>query len=118
MPRAYYDDWTLVAADEVEHFQRLRSHLRASGHDYGDFDTHDGQETCIAGGLRIESLGALAPLQGRIAGRSASRVQGHDGNGVLRPRARPAKFASCCGVQLIPFLFLIAGARKACLRCA
>jgi uncharacterized ferritin-like protein (DUF455 family) len=42
MPRAYYDDWTRVAAEEADHFQRLRSHLRASGHDYGDFDAHDG----------------------------------------------------------------------------
>ena len=42
MPRAYYDDWSRVAAEEADHFQRLRSHLQASDYDYGDFDAHDG----------------------------------------------------------------------------
>ena len=42
MPRAYYLDWTLVAAEEARHFSLLRDHLRAQGHDYGDFPAHQG----------------------------------------------------------------------------
>ncbi len=42
MPRAYYADWVGVAADEARHFTMLRARLRELGHDYGDFDAHDG----------------------------------------------------------------------------
>jgi uncharacterized ferritin-like protein (DUF455 family) len=42
MPRAYYEDWVGVAADEARHFAMLRGRLRELGHDYGDFDAHDG----------------------------------------------------------------------------
>jgi uncharacterized ferritin-like protein (DUF455 family) len=42
MPDAYYADWMSVAADEARHFAMLRARLRALGHDYGDFDAHNG----------------------------------------------------------------------------
>jgi len=42
MPAAYYADWVGVAADEARHFEMLRDRLRQSGHDYGDFDAHNG----------------------------------------------------------------------------
>lgn len=42
MPPAYYLDWALVAAEEARHFRLLRDHLRAQGHDYGDFPAHQG----------------------------------------------------------------------------
>lgn len=42
LPRAYYDDWVRVADEEAFHFTLLRDHLRAHGHDYGDFPGHDG----------------------------------------------------------------------------
>ncbi|NUS38358.1 MAG: ferritin-like domain-containing protein, partial [Lysobacter sp.] len=42
MPRDYYVDWVGVAADEARHFTLLRTRLRESGHDYGDFDAHNG----------------------------------------------------------------------------
>jgi len=42
MPRAYYLDWMLVAAEEARHFRLLRDHLRAQGRDYGDFPAHQG----------------------------------------------------------------------------
>lgn len=42
MPGAYYADWISVAHDEARHFTLLRDRLRAFGHDYGDFDAHDG----------------------------------------------------------------------------
>ncbi|HEY2344414.1 MAG TPA: ferritin-like domain-containing protein [Xanthomonadaceae bacterium] len=42
MPREYYADWIGVAADEARHFAMLRARLRELGHDYGDFDAHNG----------------------------------------------------------------------------
>ena len=42
MPVAYYRDWLRVASEEALHFTLLRDHLRSLGHDYGDFDAHDG----------------------------------------------------------------------------
>jgi uncharacterized ferritin-like protein (DUF455 family) len=42
MPGAYYLDWLRVAAEEATHFGLLRAHLRANGHDYGDFPAHQG----------------------------------------------------------------------------
>ena len=42
LPKAYYDDWIEVAAEEAEHFALLRDRLRSLGHDYGDFDAHAG----------------------------------------------------------------------------
>ncbi|RZI82792.1 MAG: ferritin-like domain-containing protein [Rubrivivax sp.] len=42
MPAAYYLDWLRVAGEEALHFSLLREHLQSLGHDYGDFDAHDG----------------------------------------------------------------------------
>jgi len=42
MPRAFYSDWVGVAADEARHFAMLRERLQQLGHDYGDFDAHNG----------------------------------------------------------------------------
>jgi len=42
MPADYYADWVAVAADEARHFAMLRDRLRHFGHDYGDFDAHNG----------------------------------------------------------------------------
>jgi uncharacterized ferritin-like protein (DUF455 family) len=42
MPSDYYRDWVTVAVDEARHFRLLRARLRELGHDYGDFDAHDG----------------------------------------------------------------------------
>ena len=42
MPREYYADWVGVASDEARHFTLLRARLQAFGHDYGDFDAHNG----------------------------------------------------------------------------
>ena len=41
-PAAYYADWIGVAADEARHFAMLGARLREFGHDYGDFDAHNG----------------------------------------------------------------------------
>jgi uncharacterized ferritin-like protein (DUF455 family) len=42
LPEAYYRDWLRVAGEEALHFTLLREHLLTLGHDYGDFDAHDG----------------------------------------------------------------------------
>lgn len=42
LPPAYYRNWLQVAAEEATHFTLLREHLSGLGHDYGDFDAHDG----------------------------------------------------------------------------
>lgn len=42
LPADYYADWLAVAADEARHFTMLRTRLRVFGHDYGDFDAHNG----------------------------------------------------------------------------
>jgi uncharacterized ferritin-like protein (DUF455 family) len=42
MPDTYYADWVAVARDEARHFVMLRERLQALGHDYGDFDAHNG----------------------------------------------------------------------------
>ncbi len=42
LPDAFYRDWVQVADDEARHFTMLRARLREFGHDYGDFDAHNG----------------------------------------------------------------------------
>ena len=42
LPAAFYADWVQVAHDESRHFVLLRNRLREFGHDYGDFDAHNG----------------------------------------------------------------------------
>ena len=42
LPDAFYADWVGVARDEARHFALLRERLQQLGHDYGDFDAHNG----------------------------------------------------------------------------
>lgn len=42
LPRAYYDDWLRVAAEEARHFALLAERLRAYGLRYGDLPAHNG----------------------------------------------------------------------------
>jgi len=41
MPRAYYEDWLRVAAEEAYHFSLLAAHLQVLGYTYGDFPAHN-----------------------------------------------------------------------------
>src|SRR6476469_697633 len=41
MPAAFYRQWAVVAREEALHFQLLRAHLQAMGHDYGSFPAHN-----------------------------------------------------------------------------
>ncbi len=42
MPAEFYADWASVADDEARHFELLVQRLRELGHDYGDFQAHNG----------------------------------------------------------------------------
>lgn len=42
MPRAFFDDFVAVAADESKHFARLAARLEALGSHYGALSAHDG----------------------------------------------------------------------------
>ncbi len=42
MPDEYYRDWISVAEDESRHFSMLSKRLSALGHQYGDFEAHNG----------------------------------------------------------------------------
>ena len=42
MPPEFYADWASVADDEARHFEMLAQRLCELGHDYGDFEAHNG----------------------------------------------------------------------------
>jgi uncharacterized ferritin-like protein (DUF455 family) len=81
MPVAFYVDWLRVASEEALHFSLLREHLQSLGHDYGDFDAHDGlwrmtQRTAgdvtarmalVPRTLEARGLDATPPLQAKFA---------------------------------------------------
>jgi len=70
-----------VAAEEALHFTLLREHLRTLGHDYGDFDAHDGlwamaertagdvtaRMALVPRTLEARGLDATPPMQARLA---------------------------------------------------
>lgn len=80
MPAEFYRDWLRVAAEEALHFDLLRTHLRTLGHDYGDFDAHDGLWTMaertagdvlarialVPRTLEARGLDATPPLQAKF----------------------------------------------------
>ena len=41
-PRAFFDDWVAVAAEEAKHFALVSARLEALGAAYGDLPAHDG----------------------------------------------------------------------------
>jgi uncharacterized ferritin-like protein (DUF455 family) len=81
MPLAYHLDWLRVASEEALHFTLLAAHLRSLGHDYGDFDAHDGLWTMVEKTrgdvlarmalvprtLEARGLDATPPLQKKLA---------------------------------------------------
>ena len=42
MPESFYAEWTSVADDEARHYGLLSQRLREYGHEYGDFEAHNG----------------------------------------------------------------------------
>jgi uncharacterized ferritin-like protein (DUF455 family) len=81
MPLAYHLDWLRVASEEALHFTLLTAHLRSLGHDYGDFDAHDGlwamvektrgdvvaRMALVPRTLEARGLDATPPLQKKLA---------------------------------------------------
>ena len=80
MPEAFYRDWLQVAGEEALHFTLLREHLQGLGHDYGDFDAHDGlwsmaektkddivaRMALVPRTLEARGLDATPPLQAKL----------------------------------------------------
>ncbi len=63
LPRAFFDDWTEVAAEEAGHFASLTRRLADFGMRYGDLPAHDGlwdAATATAGDLLARL--AVVPL--------------------------------------------------------
>ncbi len=88
LPEDFYADWLRVAAEEALHFGLLREHLHTLGHDYGDFDAHDGLwQMCSATAhdfrarmalvprtLEARGLDATPPLQKKLAAAGDARA--------------------------------------------
>jgi len=63
LPRAFYDDWVGVAAEEAEHFALLEARLSTLGGAYGDLPAHDGLwESAAATAHDILARLAVVPL--------------------------------------------------------
>jgi uncharacterized ferritin-like protein (DUF455 family) len=88
MPDAFARDWAGVAADEARHFLLIRGELLARGHDYGDFDAHDGLWTMaertahdvlhrmalVPRVLEARALDATPPMQARLRAAGDARA--------------------------------------------
>ncbi|MGM9485823.1 ferritin-like domain-containing protein [Ideonella sp. YS5] len=80
MPQRFYLDWLQVAGEEALHFDLLRTHLQSMGHDYGDFEAHDGLWTMaektrdditarmalVPRTLEARGLDATPPMQAKL----------------------------------------------------
>jgi uncharacterized ferritin-like protein (DUF455 family) len=80
MPERFYLDWLQVAGEEALHFELLRTHLQSMGHDYGDFEAHDGLWTMaektrdditarmalVPRTLEARGLDATPPMQAKL----------------------------------------------------
>ena len=92
LPEAYYREWIHIAAEEAQHFGLVRGHLRRLGHDYGDFDAHNGlwemvektatdvtaRMALVPRTLEARGLDATPPMQRKLA-----QAGDHDAVAVL-----------------------------------
>lgn len=63
LPRAYYDDWLRVAAEEAKHFGLLRASLERRGSGYGHYAAHNGLwDMAVATANSVLARMALVPL--------------------------------------------------------
>lgn len=98
MPERYYLDWLQVAGEEALHFGLLREHLRHLGHDYGDFEAHDGLWTMAEKtGDDITARMALVPRTLEARGLDATPLIQRK----LRAVATPDALAACDILDLI-----------------
>jgi uncharacterized ferritin-like protein (DUF455 family) len=63
LPRAFFDDWLCVAAEEAEHFELLSTRLATLGSAYGALPAHDGLwEAAAATAHDLVARLAIVPL--------------------------------------------------------
>lgn len=63
LPKTFYDDWVLVAAEEAKHFSLLSQRLSAFDAAYGDLPAHDGLwESAMATSHDLAARLAVVPL--------------------------------------------------------
>ena len=63
LPRAFFDDWVAVAAEEAEHFALLTARLASLGSAYGELPAHDGLwEAAVATAHDLLARLAVVPL--------------------------------------------------------
>ena len=92
LPRAFFDDWVGVAAEEAEHFALLDARLAALGGAYGDLPAHDGLWEAAANTAHdLLARLAIVPLVLEARGldvtpemtRRLERVGDHESAGIL-----------------------------------
>lgn len=63
LPRAFFDDWVNVAAEEAKHFMLLRDRLEDFDAEYGDLPAHDGLwDAALETGHDLAARLAIVPL--------------------------------------------------------
>jgi uncharacterized ferritin-like protein (DUF455 family) len=63
LPKSFYDDWVLVAAEEAKHFALLSQRLSEFDAAYGDLPAHDGLwESAMATSHDLAARLAIVPL--------------------------------------------------------
>lgn len=83
MPVGFYRDWLRVADEEALHFGLVRRELQALGHDYGDFEAHDGLwEMCVRTRGDVTARMALVPR--------TLEARGLDATPLIQARLRQA----------------------------
>jgi uncharacterized ferritin-like protein (DUF455 family) len=93
MPKAYYQDWLKVAAEEAYHFDLLNTHLKSQGFQYGDFPAHNSlwemvskttdsilaRMALVPRTMESRGLDALPPIQEKLA-----QAQDHEAVALLQ----------------------------------
>ena len=93
LPHAYYADWVGVADDEARHFAMLRERLREFGHDYGDFDAHNGLWE-MAEKTAHDGLARMALVPRVLEARGLDVTPGHDRRSCARSATTPPPTSS------------------------
>jgi uncharacterized ferritin-like protein (DUF455 family) len=96
MPPQYYHDWAKVAHEEALHFTMLNDYLEELGHQYGDFDAHNGLwEMTIETDYDVLARMALVP---RVL-----EARGLDVTPSIQIKFRKSKFAKMAEILQVIF---------------
>ena len=96
-PRAFFDDWVAVAAEEAEHFSLLSDRLAALGSVYGDLPAHDGLwEAAAATAHDLLARLAVVPLV--LEARGLDVTPGDDRRGSNAPAIATAPPCSTASI--------------------